>query len=173
MAATSGRKLHGRRAIRAKRATDGGRQGLSQSPGGGERRSDWSDRMRSSSDAPSKERGDPVAIAARSDAGTPRRTSVPVIEPADDPTMMSADLGSHPSSASSADSTPAWYACPTTPPAPSTKPTLLNLCPFGVRSHGPSRPLVRSSSTPPFQRCSRAYLSRAKGGLDAVFRRLI
>ena len=124
MAATSGRNAQGRRAVRARRAREGGRHGLNQAPGGGEGRSDGSGSIRCTNEALSIERGDPVAMAARSDAATPSRRRVPVTDPADEPTTTAAVLGSHPNSRWSAASTPAWYACPTTPPAPSTNPTL-------------------------------------------------
>jgi hypothetical protein len=60
--------------------------------------------------SPSADSGFPNAGAARSDAGTSRRNKVAVTEPADEPTMIVADRGSHPCSCSSAASAPAWYA---------------------------------------------------------------
>ncbi len=58
--------------------------------------------------SPSGETGHPKAGAARSDAGTPRRSNVAVTEPADDPTTIFADRGSHPCTRSRAESAPAW-----------------------------------------------------------------
>src|SRR5579863_779118 len=96
MAATSGRKLHGRLAIRDRSAGDGGRHGLNQDAGVGTGSTEEFGRMRSTSIEPRSDSGERVAIAARSVAPTPSRSMVPVIEPADDPTMMSAERGSHP-----------------------------------------------------------------------------
>ena len=78
-------------------------------------------------------------MAARSGAPTPSRSIVPVIDPADVPTTMSAERGSHPVDSCRADRTPAWYACPTTPPAPSTSPTSVMLSsPHSLVPDGPS-----------------------------------
>src|SRR3984957_11882756 len=96
MAATSGRKVHGRRAILDTSAGGGGRHGLNQDDGVGMGRTDEFGRMRSTSFDPLSDSGERVAIAARSVAPTPSRSMVPVIDPADDPTMMSAERGSHP-----------------------------------------------------------------------------
>src|SRR5438034_4874413 len=57
-------------------------------------------------------------------AGTPARSSAATMDPAEVPTMTSAESGRQPVDLSSAASTPAWKAWPATPPAPSTRPTL-------------------------------------------------
>jgi hypothetical protein len=108
MAATSGRKLQGRLAILDRSAGDGGRHGLSQDAGVGMGRTDEFGRIRSTSFEPLSDSGERVAIAARSVAPTPSRSMVPVIDPADDPTMMSAERGSHPEDSYRAERTPAW-----------------------------------------------------------------
>ena len=70
---------------------------------------------RTAAPSPSRRPGPP--------AETPSRSSVPVIDPAEVPTIMSAVRASKPKSFCSTASTPEWYACPTTPPPPSTRPT--------------------------------------------------
>ncbi len=79
--------------------------------------------------------------------GTPPATSAPIIEPAEVPTMNSALPGSHSVSFASALSPPVSHAPPSTPPAPSTNPTLTN-------SRFPSTSGVQTpeaSQTSPFQ----------------------
>ena len=108
MAATSGRKLHGRLAILEMSAGDGGRHGLNQEAHVGMGGTDESGRIRLTSSEPLSDSGERVAIAARSVAPTPSRSMVPVIDPADDPTMMSAERGSQPEDSCRAERTPAW-----------------------------------------------------------------
>src|ERR1700730_4110000 len=110
IAATSGRKLHGRLAILDRSAGDGGRHGLNHEAGAGIGRIDELGRIRSTSFEPLSDSGERVAIAARSVAPTPSRSMVPVIDPADDPTMMSAERGSHPADSWRAERTPAGEA---------------------------------------------------------------
>src|SRR5262249_32639107 len=54
---------------------------------------------------------------------SPARNAAPAIDPADVPTITSASRASHSAASASAASAPAWYAPPTTPPAPKTRPT--------------------------------------------------
>ena len=112
MAATSARKAQGRWATRLISAGDGGLQRRSRDLTEGEGRGPASGgRIRCSRAAPRRDRGPPQAEAARSEAGMPTRSAVPVTEPADVPTMTEAWRGSHPTSPSMA-----------TPPAPRTRP---------------------------------------------------
>ena len=73
--------------------------------------------------AASSEIGSPMLRAARSSGGNPARNVAATAEPADVPTRRSASRASKPASASAV-STPAWYAAPAMPPAPSTTPTV-------------------------------------------------
>jgi hypothetical protein len=65
-------------------------------------------RMRSTNFDPLSDSGERVAMAARSVAPTPSRSMVPVIDPADDPTTMSAERASQPADSWRAERTPAW-----------------------------------------------------------------
>src|SRR5215213_1182192 len=66
----------------------------------------------------------PREWATMNQGGIPAATSAPIIDPADVPTMNSALPGSQSVSFASALSPPVSHAPPSTPPAPSTNPTL-------------------------------------------------
>src|SRR5215210_2304011 len=66
----------------------------------------------------------PREWATMNQGGMPAAVSAPIIEPADVPTMNSALPGSHSVSFASALRPPVSHAPPSTPPAPSTNPTL-------------------------------------------------
>ena len=70
--------------------------------------------------------------------GTPAATRAPIIEPAEVPTMNSELPGSQSVSFASALSPPVSHAPPSTPPAPSTSPTLTDTSRFQGNPEGAS-----------------------------------
>src|SRR3954453_1066195 len=73
----------------------------------------------------------------------PAAASVPITEPGEVPTIPPASVDRQPASDSSASSAPISHDAPTTPPAPSTRPTRIRQAPiFGEKSlqTGPPHP---------------------------------